>query len=68
MYAVNLIKLKRDGRVKGRACADGSRQRKYLAEDESVASPTVSLESVHATLAVDAHERRFVAVPHIPGA
>ena len=39
--AVNLIKLKRCGKVKGRSCLNGSKQRKYLKPDESVASPTV---------------------------
>ena len=42
--AVNLIELKRDGRLKGRSCANGSKQRSYLTEYDSVASPTVSLE------------------------
>ena len=42
--AVNIIELKRDGRVKGRSCANGSKQRSYLTEYESVTSPTVSLE------------------------
>ena len=68
MYAVNLIKLKRNGRVKGRVCADGSIQRNYLAEDENVASSTVSLEIVHVSLAIDAHEQRFIAITDIPGA
>ena len=42
--AVNLIELKRDGRLKGRSCANGSKQRSYLTEYDTVASPTVSLE------------------------
>jgi len=40
--AVNIIELKRDGRLKERSCANGSKQRSYLTEYESVASPTVS--------------------------
>ena len=45
--AVNLIELKRDGRVKARSCANGSKQRKFLKEYDSVASPTVSLEGLY---------------------
>ena len=44
LNAVNLIKQKRDGTIKGRTCADGSKQKVYLGKDESVASPTISLE------------------------
>ena len=43
LNVVNLIKQKRDGTIKGRTCADGSKQKRYLGKDESVASPTVSL-------------------------
>ena len=43
MPAVNLIKEKWNGDIKGRTCADGSGQRKYLKQDEPVASPTASL-------------------------
>ena len=45
LEAVNLIKQKRNGTIKGRSCANGSEQWKYLEEDETVASPTVVLES-----------------------
>ena len=41
--AVNLIKRKRNGILKGRSCVNGSRQRQYLKEGESVSSPTASL-------------------------
>ena len=47
--AVNLIKKKISGQIKGRTCANGSKQRKYLGEDVSVASPTISLEALFAT-------------------
>ena len=33
---VNLIKEKFGGELKGRSCADGSRQHKYLKEDERI--------------------------------
>ena len=39
--AVNLIEEKRDGRIKGRTCANGSKQQRYLTYGESVASPSV---------------------------
>jgi hypothetical protein len=68
LEAVNLIKEKRDGTIKGRSCANGSKQRKYLKEGESVASPTVSTEANLSTLVIDAFEGRDVAVYDVPGA
>lgn len=68
LEAVNLIKEKRDGKIKGRTCANGSRQRRYLNEDESISSPTVSLEGLLATLVIDAFEERDVAIFDVPGA
>ena len=58
---------KRDGRIKGRACANGSEQRQWMSKDES-ASPTVSLPSVLITSTIDAHEGREVAIIDIPNA
>ena len=46
MPAGNLIKEKHDGVLKGRTCADRSNQRKYYRQDESVASPNASLETL----------------------
>ena len=66
--AVNLIKEKWNGDLKGRTCADGSRQRRYLKQDESVASPTASLESLIVTLLIDAYEGRDVGTYDVPGA
>lgn len=69
LEAVNLIKKKRvTEQIKGRACANGSKQRQYLKEDESVASPTLSLEALLATLVIDAYEGRDVCIFDIPGA
>ena len=45
LRAINLIKVKRDGKVKGRTCADGSSQRKYVPREEA-SSPTILLESI----------------------
>ena len=66
--AVNLIKEKWNGEIKGRSCVDGSEQRKYLKQDESVASPTASLESLFVSLLIDAYEGRDVATYDVPGA
>ena len=68
MDAVNLIKEKRNGTVKGRTCANGSRQRRYLAVDETVASPTISTEGLLSSFMIDAYESRTVGVFDIPGA
>ena len=68
LRAINLIKEKRKGTLKGRTCDDGSSQRQYLKQDESVASPTVSLESILTTLLVDVHEGRQVAIFDVPEA
>ena len=65
---MNLIKEKWGGVLKGRSCVDGSKQRRYLKQDETVASPTASLESLFASLLIDAHEGRDVATYDVPGA
>jgi len=64
---VTLIKFKRNGTVKGRACADGRKQRLYVSKDEST-SPTVQLESILMSLMIDALEMRDVATCDIVGA
>ena len=66
--AVNIIELKRDGRLKGRSCANGSKQRAYLTEYESVASPTVSQEGIITTLLIGAYEGRKHVSFDVPGA
>ena len=68
MNVVNLIQQKRCGKIKGRACADGSRQRRYFKDDENTASPTVNLETVHASFCIDAFEKRHSVITDIPGA
>eukprot|EP00981_Chlorochromonas_danica_P015766 scaffold14393_cov196-Ochromonas_danica.AAC.1 len=57
------LKVKRDGRVKGRMVADGSKQERSMST--SVSSPTVSSEAVFITAAVEAHERRHVVTVDI---
>ena len=65
--AVNLIELKRDGRVKARSCANRSKQRMYLKEYDTVASPTVSLGGIFTTLLIGAHEGRQITSFDVPG-
>ena len=62
-----MIKEKRDGTIKGRIGANGGLQHKYV-DPNSVYSPTVSCEGTKLTLAVDAHEKRFVSICDIDGA
>ena len=41
---LTMIKQKRCGKIKGRACADGRKQRRYISKEDST-SPTVHLEN-----------------------
>ena len=61
------LKEKRDGRIKGRGCADGRPQRLYTNKADS-SSPTASLAGVMMTCVIDAYENRDVATVDIPGA
>ena len=62
------LKEKRDGTIKGRACANGRKQREGAYPQEAE-SPTVALsESVLITATIDAYQGRDVAVVDIPGA
>ena len=61
------LKRKRCGKIKGRRCADGRKQRAYIAKEDSTA-PTVSTEAVVLTAVIDALENRDVAVLDVPGA
>ena len=64
---VQLIKEKRCGRIKGRTCADGRKQRSYI-QPEDATSPTVSSDAVLLSCMWDAHEGCFVATADVPGA
>jgi Reverse transcriptase (RNA-dependent DNA polymerase) len=61
------LKEKRTGKIKGRGCADGRKQRVYTAKEEA-SSPTVAIESILLTAVIDAKEGRYVATADIPGA
>ena len=41
---------------------------RYLNPDESMSSPTASLESLLVTLLIDAYENRYVGTYNVPGA
>ena len=65
---MNIVE-KRDGRVKAQAVADGSKERTqpgYKKEDGT--SPTIAMDSIMITAAIEAHKRRNVATIDIPGA
>ena len=66
--ALNLIKKKIYGTIKGIICTNGSEQRRYFSERESIASPTVSLEALFTTLITDIYEERDVATFDVSGA
>ena len=62
-----MVKEKRDGVIKARACADGHKQRRYISKEE-VVSPTIQLESLIISLLIDAREGRDVETADIVGA
>ena len=61
------LKHKHCGKIKGHGCADGRKQRAYIAKEDLMA-PTVSTEAVFLTAVIDALENRDVAVLDVPGA
>ena len=67
LEAVNLIKQKRCGKIKGRTYADISYKKMYLNEGESVSFPTVYLDELLCTLIIDAHEGHKLATFDVPG-
>ena len=67
LRAVNLIKLKRCGKVKGRLCANGAPHRKFIPREEAK-SPTVSLDGLFGVALIAANERRHVMSFDVPGA
>ena len=64
---MNLIKEKRSGKIKGRTCSNGRKQKKYLKPDESVYSTTCSTKVLMATLVIDVTEQRYVDIFDVPG-
>jgi hypothetical protein len=61
------LKEKRCGKIKGRGCADGRKQRLYKTKEES-SSPTVSIKALFLTCMIDAMEDCYIVTCDIPGA
>ena len=61
------LKEKRCGKIKGRGCADGRKQRLWKSKDETT-SPTISTEALFLMCLIIAKERRHVVTVDIPGA
>ena len=60
------LKQKRCGKIKGRGCADGRKQR-ATTDKHAASAPTVAIEAVMLSCAIDALEERDVATADIPG-
>jgi hypothetical protein len=67
LHYLMFITKKRCGRIKGRGCADGRKQRIYKTKEET-SSPTVAIESLMLSCIIDAKEKRHVVTADIPGA
>ena len=67
LSSLMFLKEKRIGKVKVRACANGSLQRAYTSKEDA-SSPTVANESVFITSVIAANEKRFVRCYDVPGA
>ena len=69
LLALFFLTEKRDGKIKGRKCAVGSKQRTYEGYNKADgASPTVSTDGLLITAAMEGHEERDVCIMDIPGA
>ena len=69
LSALFFLTKKRNGDIKGRKVADGSKQRTFEGYIKSdAASPTVSTDGLLITCAIDGYENRDVVVADIPGA
>lgn len=67
LRALNLVKEKRNGKLKGRTCADGRSQRS-LYDKSQTASPTVSNDALILSIIIEAFEGRDVATADVAGA
>ena len=67
LRVVNLIKLKRRGKLKGSMCANGEPQRKFVMREESK-FPTITLEGILSTMVIDEYYDRKVATFELPRA
>jgi hypothetical protein len=62
-----LLVEKEDKTIKGRTCANGSTQRKYVYQEDAT-SPTAATKSILLTATIDAEEGRDVMTVDIPNA
>jgi hypothetical protein len=67
LRSITLVTRKRCSRIKGRTVADGRGQRDYIPRDDATL-PTVSVEALMISLAIDAKEGRAVATADVEGA
>jgi len=67
LRAINLINEKRCGKIKGRTCVDGSKQRSYIPKEET-SSPAIGLEAFFELLLIDVFEDRSMQTFDVPGA
>jgi hypothetical protein len=67
LESLMLLKEKRDGSIKGRACADGRKQHEGATKGNTT-SPTISLEVVLITSTINAFEGRDVTIVDVLGA
>lgn len=67
LRAINLIKFKRCGKVKGQFCANGAPHQKFIPREEAK-SPTVSTDGLFGMALIAAHEKRHVITFDVPGA
>ena len=67
LHYLMFLTKKRCGRIKGRGCADGRKQRIYTSKEDA-SSPTVAIEALMLSCVIDAKEKRSVATVDIPGA
>jgi len=60
------LKKKRCGKIKGRGCADGRKQREHTNKEDAWSS-TVAIEALMLSCIIDGMENREVATADIPG-
>jgi hypothetical protein len=67
LESYKFLKLKQDGKIKGRTVAGGNKQRDYISKEDA-SSPTVATESVILSCIIDVEEEQDVTVVDIPNA
>ena len=63
-HLITMVKEKRDGVMKARACGDGRKQRRWISK-EDVTSSTIHMESLLMSLIIDAREDRNIATADV---